>query len=96
MVSPLYTHTHHCGYASAENWGRGFADDDGVEYIRRGVRGIPFSRKYSPQSLKTRVLDRVVDNGMHYELYRLSNQSQLGNNVYCHFVLVLRKPHGKG
>lgn len=96
VISPLYMHTHHCGYASAEYWGRGFADDDGVEYIRRGIRGIPFSRKYSADSLKARVLDRVVGNGMDYELYRLSNQAQLGNNVYCHFVLVLRMPHRKG
>lgn len=93
VISPLYMHTHHCGYASPEHWGRGHADGEGVEYVRRGIKGIPYSRKYSAQTLKTRVLDRVVENGMRYELYRLTNQSQLGDNVYCHFVLVLRKPH---
>lgn len=92
VISPLYMHTHHCGYASPEYWGRGYADPDGVEYIRRGIRGIQFSRKYSASSLKTRLLDYIEEQGMCYELYRLMDQSKLGSNVYCHFVLVISKP----
>lgn len=95
VISPLYMHTHHCGYASPEYWGKGFADKEGLEYVQRGVRGIPFSRKYSPHTLAARILKRIVENGMTYELYRLTNQACLGDNIYCHFVLAVRKPYAQ-
>ena len=87
IISPLYMHTHYCGYSTAEYFDRGYADPGAVTYVRRGCRGVPFSRKYDAKNLKTRILDTIAEEGMTYRLLRLDNKNELGSNVYCHFIL---------
>lgn len=87
VIAPLYLHTHHCGYSTLEHYAKGYADKGSKEYIRKDCWGIPFSRKYSPKLLKDRVIARIENQGMKYELYKLSNREELGKNVYCHFIL---------
>ncbi|MEJ2723822.1 MAG: methyltransferase domain-containing protein [Deltaproteobacteria bacterium] len=87
IISPLYLHTHHCGYSSLEYYRKGYADLGAKEYICKKYWGIPFSRKYSPELLKKRILNRIEEHGMKYTLFKLMNKSELGDNIYCHFIL---------
>lgn len=91
VISPLYMHTHHCGYSSPEYYKRGFADDGCIQYINRNCWDIPFSRKYSAELLRDRIIVLASENGFSHTLWVIRNKKELGNNIYCHFVLVLTK-----
>lgn len=87
IISPLYMHTHYCGYSTPDYFSKGHADSEAKEYIRRDCWGIPFSRKYDAMHLKKRVLDEIENLGMSYRLKALRNKDAIGENIYCHFIL---------
>lgn len=91
VIVPLYMHTHHCGYSTPEYYRKGYADIGAKEYIRKDSWSIPFSRKYSPDLLKERIMNYVESNRMKYELFKLDNKEELGRGIYCHFILVIKK-----
>jgi|SaaInlStandDraft_4_1057021.scaffolds.fasta_scaffold32069_3 hypothetical protein len=91
IILPLYMHTHHCGYSSAEHHGKGFADDEAKEYVRRDCSGTPFSRKYDVNLLKSRILDTIELLGMSYKISILRNKEEFRDNIYCHFILGIEK-----
>jgi len=91
VILPLYMHTHYCSYASPEHYGKGYNDSAAKEYIRLGSEGIPSSRKYDALQLKHRVLDPILSLGMHYRLFALRNKDELGDNIYCHFILEIER-----
>ena len=91
VIVPLYLHTHHCGYSSPEYFGKGHADSGSVQYMRTQGWGVPFSRKYSPDTLISRVLTRVRNNGMYFKIFKVENKERFGSNVYCHFVMEIVK-----
>ena len=91
VIVPLYMHTHYCCYSSPEYWGRGHGDRGAVEYVRPGTRNIPTSRKYDVDRLQERVLDVARCAGLTPQLLVLRNQAELSPEIYCHFVLMLRK-----
>ena len=91
VILPLYLHTEYCAYATPEYYGRGHADSAATEYVRTDCFGIPASRKYDAGTLKSRVLDKVEGLGMTYHLLALRNASELGKNIYCHFILEISK-----
>lgn len=93
VIVPLYLHTHYCCYSSPECWGKGFSDPGAREYVRRESRSIPSSRKYDPATLQARVLERARKVGLEPYLHRLRGQKELSSEIYCHFVLELRKSH---
>lgn len=93
IIVPLYLHTHYCSYSSPEYWGRGFSDSGAHEYVRRDSRAIPSSRKYDPDNLRERVLETARSAGLTTHLYCLRGQSDISTEIYCHFLLELRKPH---
>ncbi len=92
VIVPLYLHTHYCSYSSPECWGKGHADPGAREYVRRESRCIPSSRKYDSQKLCERVLETARQAGLAYRLYALRDQHAISSEIYCHFVLELRKP----
>lgn len=92
VISPLYMHTHHCGYSTPDFYRRGYADAGAKEYIGYGLWGIPFSRKYSPEVLKTRIFDYATGLGLEAKLYKLENKQEMGHGIYLHFFLVIRQP----
>lgn len=92
VISPLYMHTHHCGYATPEYIGKGYADKGAKEYIRRNSWGIRFSRKYDATALKERIIERIIDNGLNYQLSIITNKEELGKDIYCTFILEITKP----
>jgi hypothetical protein len=87
VVVPLYLHTHYCAYATPDYFGKGRADKDAREYVCRDWWGIPSARFYDAQHLQQRVLSRIERLGMQYRLSALRNKSELGDGIYCHFVL---------
>lgn len=87
IISPLYLHTHYCAYSTPDFWGKGFSDPDVKEYLRLDCRGVPSSRKYSPEVLCERVLRRVSDMGMGFRLFALRNKDEVSPEIYCHFIL---------
>jgi len=91
IILPLYMHTHYCAYSTLEYFDKGHSDPDAKEYIRRDCLGIPSSRKYDAAKLKQRVLDTIEDLGLHYQLLALRNKDELGDNIYCHFVLEITR-----
>ena len=91
VILPLYMHTHHCGYSTAEYYGKGYADDAAKEYVRQDCSGIPFSRKYDANLLKYRILDTIESLGMRYQISILRNKEEFRNNIYCHFILEIEK-----
>lgn len=91
IVLPLYMHTHYCAYATPEYFGKGYQDVGAKEYVRLDCNGVPSSRKYDAQQLKLRVLDPIIANGMRYRLHALRNKTELGSNIYCHFILEIEK-----
>jgi SAM-dependent methyltransferase len=90
VISPLYMHTHHCGYSTIEYYRKGYSDNGATEYLRRDCWGIPFSRKYSAKLLRKRIIDRIEKLGMDYRLYKIENKDELGQGIYCHFFLVIK------
>lgn len=91
VILPLYMHTHYCAYSTLEYFGKGHSDPAAKEYVRPDCEGIPSSRKYDAAMLKHRVLDAIVSEGMSYELLALRNKSELGEGVYCHFILEIHR-----
>lgn len=93
IIVPLYLHTHYCCYSSPEYWGRGYADIGSREYVNREAREIPSSRKYDPEQLHERVLEPARRAGLEPHIFCMRNQSAVSPEIYCHFILELRKPH---
>jgi hypothetical protein len=91
VVVPLYLHTHYCAYATPEHYGKGKADARAREYVCRDWMGIPSARFYDAQELKNRVLAPIERLGMRYQLLALRNKSELGEGIYCHFVLEITR-----
>jgi ubiquinone/menaquinone biosynthesis C-methylase UbiE len=91
VILPLYMHTHYCAYSSPKYFGQGFSDPQSKEYVRINANSIPSSRKYDAAMLKTRILDKVINLGMSYQLFALRNQQELGNDIYCHFILEINR-----
>ncbi|QIL21424.1 class I SAM-dependent methyltransferase [Thermomonas sp. HDW16] len=94
VISPLYTHTHPCYYQTPEFYGAPVGDAGATAYVRRGAWGVQASRKYSPQTLRTRVWDVAMKHGLQPRLLVLRNKMDFGQDIYLHFVLVLEKPAG--
>ena len=92
VISPLYTHTHACFYQTPEHYGRPFGDEGAKAYLRSDTWGVASSRKYSPETLKTRVWDPATEFGLSPALYALRNKREIGEDIYLHFILVLDKP----
>lgn len=92
IILPLYMHTHYCAYATADYFGKGYADDQAVEYLSPKGFGIPSSRKYDARKLKERVLDVIEGLGMKYKISILRNKNDMGTGIYCHFILEIQKP----
>lgn len=91
IILPLYMHTHYCAYSTPEYFGKGYPDADAQEYVRLDCSGVPSSRKYDAQHLKDRVLRPLEQVGMGYHLRILRNKHELGQNIYCHFILEIQK-----
>lgn len=91
VISPLYMHTHPCYYQSAEYYGKSYGDTGAKAYVRRDCWGVPASRKYSPETLKSRVWDRAIAVGLQPKLFALRNKSEISPEIYLHFILVLEK-----
>lgn len=87
VILPLYMHTHYCSYATPEYFGKGYGDPIAKEYVRLDCMGVPSSRKYNAAMLKSRVLDAIISEGMSYTLLALRNKVELGEGIYCHFIL---------
>lgn len=92
VISPLYTHTHACYYQTPDYWNKPHGDNGAKAYIRRDCWGIPASRKYSPETLKTRVIDNACQLGFKPSLYVLRNNKEIAETIYLHFILILDKP----
>jgi len=92
VISPLYTHTHTCYYQTPDYYGEVPGDPESKRYIRRDCWGVPFSRKYSPETLKTRVWNNAHNAGLLPSLHVLRNKYEIGDGIYLHFILVLDKP----
>lgn len=91
VVSPLYMHTHPCYYQSAEYYGKPYGDAGAKAYVRLDCWGVPASRKYSPETLKSRVWDKAIGVGLQPKLFALRNKSEISPEIYLHFILVLEK-----
>ncbi len=91
VILPLYMHTHYCAYSTSEYFGKGYSDSEAKEYVRLDCKGVPSSRKYNAAMLKSRVLDTIVSEGMNYTLLALRNKVELGDGIYCHFILEICK-----
>lgn len=91
IINPLYMHTHYCGYASPDCYGKGYADEGAKEYIRPDIMRIPFSRKYNVPMLQKRVLDTIAGRGMSYTMYALNNKQEIDDSIYLHFILEINK-----
>lgn len=92
VIAPLYMHTHACYYQTQENFGLPHGDAGAVAFVRRDVWGVPASRKYSPETLKARVLDPAGGFGLRPTVHVLRNKHEIGDGIYLHFLLVLDKP----
>lgn len=91
IIVPLYTHTHYCAYATPEYYGKGNSDVLAKEYVCCDWNGIPSARFYDVSALIKRVLEPIGNLGMKYQLFALRNKADLGNNIYCHFILEIIK-----
>ena len=91
VIAPLYMHTHYCAYATPDHYGKGYSAPEAKEYVHTGFIGVPSSRKYDPATFQRRIIKTIEDLGMSYRLLVLRNKSELGNNIYCHFILEVTK-----
>ena len=91
IILPLYMHTHECAYSTPEYYGKGYSDSGAKEYVRMDCYGVPSSRKYDANTLMKRVIAPILDVGLKYRLLVLRNKAELGNNIYCHFILEIEK-----
>lgn len=92
VIAPLYMHTHACYYQTQEHYGHPFGDDGAQAFVRRDAWGVPASRKYSPETLKSRVLDPARNLGLDASIQVLRNKTEIADGIYLHFLLVLTKP----
>lgn len=92
VISPLYTHTYACCYQSPEYYGKPMGDAGATRYVRRHLRGVPASRKYSAQTLRERVWDPAPQAGLSPGLLVVRNKATFGRRIYLHFILTLDKP----
>lgn len=91
IITPLYMHTHPCYYQTPEYYGHFQGDEGAKSYVRRDCWGVPASRKYSPQTLKSRVFDKAIQVGLVPELFVLRNKEKISPEIYLHFILVFKK-----
>ena len=93
IILPLYMHTSYRFYATPDCYGRNdnIQESDADVYIRYDIEGIPSSRKYSAAKLYTRIISEIERNSMDYTLRVLRNKSELGPDIYCHFILEITK-----
>ena len=91
IISPLYMHTHYCGYSTPEYFGKNHNDRGSVPYIRWDCSGIPFSRKYDAKTLQKRVLAEITKHNLSYKISVVRNKTELGKGIYCHFILEIIK-----
>jgi SAM-dependent methyltransferase len=93
VILPLYMHTHACHYATLE-WVHdvSVADAGSKAYVRRDSWGIRSSRKYSAETLGSRVLEPARTAGLKASVLVLRNAREIDPSVYLHFVLVIDKP----
>lgn len=91
VISPLYMHTHACYYQSPEYFGRYMGDEGASAYVRRHSWAIPVSRKYCPDTLRTRVWEPALTAGLMPRLRVLGNKAAFGSGVYLHFILSFDK-----
>jgi len=82
---------HYCAYATPEHYGKGRADARATEYVCRDWTGIPSARFYDARELQARVLAPIERLGMRYQLLALRNKAELGEGIYCHFILEICK-----
>lgn len=92
VISPLYMHTVPCFYQTPEYYGKPYGDPGSQGFLRKNCWGVPASRKYSPETLKTRVWDTAIAVGLLPILYVLRNRKEIADGIYLHFILVLDKP----
>lgn len=92
VISPLYMHVEACHYQSPEYFGQTFGDTGAARYVRRDAWRVPTSRKYSPQTLRTRVWEPACRAGLVPRLLVLRDKQRIGAGIYMHFILVLDKP----
>ena len=92
IICPLYMHKEYCGYCSPEYYNRDDLKDlKAILYVSLKAFGIPFSRKYDDKALQERVLTRVINHNMYFQLYALRNGHEIDHQIYCHFILELGK-----
>jgi hypothetical protein len=91
VISPLYMHTHACYYQTPEFYGQPYGDRGATGYVRRDTWGVPCSRKYSPETLKSRVWDEALQAGLIPTLHVLRNKGAIAEGIYMHFILVLER-----
>jgi hypothetical protein len=91
IIIPLYMHTHYCSYSTPEFWGKGCSDLGAKEYVKMECYGVPSSRKYDAEYLQRRVLGPAAQVGLSFRLLALRNKAQLGQGIYCHFILELTR-----
>jgi ubiquinone/menaquinone biosynthesis C-methylase UbiE len=92
IICPLYIHTKYCGYCSPDYWHRKeFHDQNAKLFVSKSSFGIPFSRKYDVVELQKRVLEIINQNDMDYNILILRNSAEIDPEIYCHFILEIRK-----
>lgn len=91
IILPLYMHTHYCAYSTPDFHGLGRTDPQAKEYVLLDACGIPSSRKYDAPALQRRVLSAIINDGMQYRIWVLRNKHELGNSIYCHFILEIER-----
>lgn len=89
VISPLYTHVQPCYYQTPEHYGRDGGDPGALRLLRTDVWNVRASRKYSPDTLLSRVWDPARRAGLQPGLHVLRNAAELGPGLYLHFVLTL-------
>lgn len=92
VISPLYMHTHPCHYQTPEHFGFTAGDPGARGYVRRDAWGVITSRKYSPETLLSRIWNPAVSLGLRPRLLVLRNKREIGPAIYLHFILMLEKP----
>jgi SAM-dependent methyltransferase len=91
VVLPLYMHTHPCYYQTPDYWGAHRGDPGAKAYVRRDTWGVPASRKYSAETLYSRVIHNARKVGLGPRVLVLRNKREFGADIYLHFILVLDK-----
>lgn len=89
MILPL--RTRYRTYASPKYFGEGHSDTTATEYVRIECGVIRSLRKYDAAMLTRRILAPIRSAGMKYRLLILRNKAELGNEIYCHFILEIER-----